>query len=197
MWRFAILNFKSTSVFEDWNNEIFYFTKQIKSSQKSWPKILTPYFFYSYLYLHFLRLCSENIFKNVCIISEKIGKYSHNLTYCSSFQPVFVYNFSEIESTFSVPIWDYVADWWWLRGMVSICLIGKGKYDWFLHKERLLDWLIFILYLVQFVCCSKYSAKATMFHILNLFLHFLHFRIFATVMRSEFRCLLKFSTRGT
>ena len=42
--------------------------------QKFWPKILTPYFFYSNLNLHFLRLCCENIFKFVCIVSEKIGK---------------------------------------------------------------------------------------------------------------------------
>ena len=43
-------------------------------SKKFWPKILTPYFFYSNLYLHFLRPCCENIFKIVCIVSEKIGK---------------------------------------------------------------------------------------------------------------------------
>ena len=44
-------------------------------TQKFWPKILTPYFFYSNLYLHFLRPCCENIFKFVCIVSEKIGKW--------------------------------------------------------------------------------------------------------------------------
>ena len=111
------------------------------------------------------------------------------MTYCSLLQPVVVYNFSEIESTFSVPFGDYVADCWWLRGMVSICLIGKGEYDWFLHEYvgLLLDWLIFLLYLLQSVCCPKYSAKTTNFSILNPFLHFLHpfvlkyFRIFVTV----------------
>ena len=116
-----------------------------------------------------------------------MGNKSHNLTYCSSFEPV--YNFSEIESTFSVPFEDYVADCWWLRGMVSFCLIGKGEYEWSLHEYEgvLLDWLFFLLYLLQFVCYSKYSAKATIFFILNLFLHFLHlfvlkyFRIFITV----------------
>ena len=111
------------------------------------------------------------------------------MTYCSSLQPVVVYNFSEIESTFSVPFGDYVADCWWLRGMVSICLIGKSEYNWFLHEYEglLLDWLIFLLYLLQSVCCSKYSAKTTNFSILNPFLHFLHpfvlkhFRTFVTV----------------
>ena len=44
-------------------------------SQKFWPKILTPYFFHSNLYLHFLRPPCENIFKIVCIVSEKIGKW--------------------------------------------------------------------------------------------------------------------------
>ena len=43
-------------------------------SQIFWPKILTPYFFYSNIYLTFLRLCCENIFKIVCIVSEKIEK---------------------------------------------------------------------------------------------------------------------------
>ena len=43
-------------------------------SQKFWPKILTLYFFHSDLYLTFLRSCCENIFKIVCIVSEKIGK---------------------------------------------------------------------------------------------------------------------------
>ena len=43
-------------------------------NQKFWPKILTPYFFYSNLYLHYLRPCCENIFKIVCTVSEKIEK---------------------------------------------------------------------------------------------------------------------------
>ena len=43
-------------------------------SQNFWPKILTPYFFYSNLSLTFLRSCCENIFKIVCIVSEKIEK---------------------------------------------------------------------------------------------------------------------------
>ena len=82
----------------------------------------------------------------------------------------------------------------------SICFIRKRKYGWFLHKGLLLDWLISLLYLLQSVCWSEYSTKATNFPILNLFLHFLHslvfkyFRIFITAMRSKFHCLLKFST---
>ena len=121
---------------------------------------------------------------------RKLGNKSHNLPYCFSHQSVVFYNFTEIENTFPVLFWDYVADCLWLRGMVSICLLREGKYDRFLHKGLLLDWLIFLLYLLQFVCCSKYSAKATVFLFLNLFLHFLHplvlkhLRIFVTVMQS-------------
>ena len=98
----------------------------------------------------------------------------------------------EIKSTSLMLFWNYVADCSGLRGMVSICLIRKGKYNWFLHEELLLDWLIFLLFLLQFVRCSKYSAKTT---ILNLFLRFLHpfgpkhLRMFITVIRSKFHCL--------
>ena len=134
---------------------------------------------------------------------RKLGNKTHNLAYCSSRQPVVVYNFREIKSTFPLPFWDCVADYWWLHGMVSICLIRKGKQDWFLHEGLLLYWLIFLLYLLQSVCCSKNSAKTTNLSILNLSLHFLHqfvrkhFRMFATVIRSKFHFLPKFSTRET
>ena len=123
---------------------------------------------------------------------RKLGNKFHNLPCCSLLQFVVVYKFSEIESTFPVPFWDYVADCLWLRGMVSICLLRKDKYDWFLHEDLLLDWLIFLLCLVQFVCCSKYFAKATHFLFLNLFLDFRHLlvlkylRISVTVMQSNF-----------
>ena len=129
---------------------------------------------------------------------RKYGNKSHNLTYCTSLQPVVVYNFSEIENTFPVSFWDYVANCRCLHGMVSICSIRKGKYNWFFHEVLLLDWLIFLLYLLQSVCCSKYSAKTTNSSILNQFLHFLHlvvlkcFIILVTVMRSKFHCLLYF-----
>ena len=53
------------------------------------------------------------------------------------------FTFTEIKSSFPVPFWDYVADCLWLRGMVSISLIRKGKYEWFLHEGRFLDWLFF------------------------------------------------------
>ena len=118
-----------------------------------------------------------------------MGKKSHNLTYCSSLQVLVVYNFSETGKTFSVSFGDYVTDCWWLHDMVSIYLIRKGEYDWFLQEYvgLLLDWLIFLLCLLEFLCCTKYSAKATNFSILNPFLHFLHlfflkyFRIFVPV----------------
>ena len=129
---------------------------------------------------------------------------SRNLAYCSSLQPVVVYNFREIESTFSVPFLK-------LRGRLLIApwhgfhLFDKEMYIRLipLHEGLLLDLLIFLLYLLQSVCCSKYSAKTTNFSILNVFLCFLHqfirkhFRIFVTVMRSKFHFLLKFSKRGT
>ena len=57
-------------------------------------------FFYSNFYLHFLRPCCENIIKIVGYFLRKLGNNSHNFTYCSSLQPVVVYSFSEIESTF-------------------------------------------------------------------------------------------------
>ena len=105
---------------------------------------------------------------------RKLGNKYQNLPYCFSLQSVVVYNFTEIESTFPVPFWDYVADCLWFRDMVSICLRRKRKQDWFLNEGLLLDWLIFLLYLLQFVWCSKYSAKTTNFLFWNLFLHFLH-----------------------
>ena len=121
---------------------------------------------------------------------RKLENKSYNLAYCSSLEPVLLYNFSKIESTIPVAFWDYVDDSSWLRGMVYTCLIRKVKYDWFLHEGLLLDWLIFLLYLLQSVCFSKYSAKTTNFSTLNLFFHSLHpfvlkhFRIFVNVMRS-------------
>ena len=131
----------------------------------------------------------------ICMYSFRKLKKSHNLACCSSLQPVVVYNFSEIESTFPVPFLK-------LRGQLLMAswhgfhLIRKGKYDWFLHEWLLLDWHIFLLYLLQYVCCSKYSAKTTNFSTLNVFLYSLHqfvrkhLRIFVTVIR-------KFFTRGT
>ena len=67
-------------------------------------------------------------------------------------------------------------------------LLDRGRWI-FLHEYEglLLDWLIFLLYLLQSVCYSKYSAKTTNFSILNAFLNFLHpfvlpyFGIFVTV----------------
>ena len=126
------------------------------------------------------------------------------MAYCSSLQPVVVYNFREIESTFSVPFLK-------LRGRLLIApwhgfhLFDKEMYIRLipLHEGLLLDLLIFLLYLLQSVCCSKYSAQTTNFSILIVFLRFLHqffrkrFRIFLTVMRSKFHFLLKFSTQET
>ena len=120
---------------------------------------------------------------------------SHNLAYCSSLQPVVVYNFREIESTFSVPFlklrgWLLIAPWHGFHlfeNEMKIRLIP-------LQEGLLLDLLIFLL--LQSVCCLEYFAKTTNFSILNVFLPFLHqfvrthFRIFVTVMRSKFNFLL-------
>ena len=50
----------------------------MKGAEASYPKILdknsNTLFFYSNLYLHFLKPYCENIFKIVCIVSENIGK---------------------------------------------------------------------------------------------------------------------------
>ena len=116
------------------------------------------------------------------------------LIYCSSLQPIVTYNVSEIESTFPVSFGECVLDCLCPCGMVSICLIGKNEYDWFLHEyeELLVDWLFFLLYLLQSVCCSKYSTKKTKLFYLNPFLHFLYpfvlkyFTIFITVPNAAY-----------
>ena len=83
-----------------WTFYLFYL-KALRQT-RFWPNIRTSYFFYSNLYLHFLRPCYENVFvKNLYVFFQrKLGNKSHNLSYCSSLQPRVVYNFSEIEITF-------------------------------------------------------------------------------------------------
>ena len=44
----------------------------------------------------------------------------HNLKYCSSLQPIVIYNISEFEGTFSALIWDYMTNCWYLCGTVSV-----------------------------------------------------------------------------
>ena len=104
------------------------------------------------------------------------------MSYCSSLQPVVVYNFWEIESTFSVQFLKLlgrllIAPWHGFH------LFDKEMYIRLipLHEELLLDLLIFLLYLLQSVCCSKYSAKTTHFSILNVFLR-KHFRTFVNAI---------------
>ena len=83
---------------------------------------------------------------------------------------------------------------WKLRGRVLMApwhgCRSLDREKWIFLREYeglLLDLLIFLLNLLQSVCCSKYSAKTTNFSILNPFLNFLHlfvltyFRIFVTV----------------
>ena len=56
-----------------------------------------------------MRQYCENIFKIQCLISEKKGNKSHNMTYSSSLQLVVACNFNLIESTSPVPFPDYVT----------------------------------------------------------------------------------------
>ena len=133
---------------------------------------------------------------------RKLGNKSQNLPYCSLLESVIVYNITEIESIFPVPFWDYVADCLWLRDMVSIFWWGKVNRSDSSVKDFFLDWFIFLLYLLQFICCSIYSAKTTNFLFWNLFLHFLHLlvlkhlRIFVIVIQSNFTAFyLKFSRK--
>ena len=122
---------------------------------------------------------------------------------CSSFQPVVVYDFREIKSTFSVPSLKLggrllIAPWHGFHLFdkeIKMRLIP-------LHEGFLLDLLIFL-----YTCCNlcllfKISCWDNKFLYLTVFLLFLHqfvwkhFRIFVTVMWSKFNFLSKFSTRG-
>ena len=111
------------------------------------------------------------------------------MAYCSSLQPVVVYNFWEIQSTFSVPFLKLRGPLLIACGMVSICLIRKYKYDWFFSTKDFFICLFFF-----YICC-------TLSFVHNILprqqIVWKHFRIFVTVTRSKFHPLLKFSTRGT
>ena len=123
---------------------------------------------------------------------RKLGKKCQNYPYCSSLQSVVVYNFTEIESTFPVPFWDYVADCLWLCDMVSICLMRKGKQDWFPDEGLLLDGSFFF-----YICCNLSAAQNILprqqifyseicFFISYILLVLQHLGIFVTVMQSNF-----------
>ena len=133
----------------------------------------------------------------VCIVSEKGGSKFDNLAYCSSLQLAVVYSFSEIESTFSVPFWDYVANCWKLRGRFPFLWKGKvNKLGWLLHEWPLLDFSVFsftseiICLLFQILCQDNkfFSLKS-----ISLFpTSVCDFRSFLTVMWFKFYCLLNF-----
>ena len=93
------------------------------------------------------------------------------MPYCSWLQSVIVYNFTEMEITCPGPLWDYVADCLWLRGLVSICLMRRTKYDWFIHEELLLDWLFFLLFSSIFssIISSISSISATICLLFKIF----------------------------
>ena len=122
---------------------------------------------------------------------RKFGNKYHNLTYGFSLQPVPCLQFHWNRKYFSSVILGLGG-----RLFMAPCygfhlFDRERKYEWLVHKEFLLDWSIFLLYLLQSACCSKYTAKSTSFSLSNLFLHFLHqlalkyLRIFVTVMRSN------------
>ena len=62
---------------------------------------------------------TENIFKIALLISVKIENKSHNIIYCSLLQTVISNNFSEIESTFLTPTWNY------METVDSFCLLNE------------------------------------------------------------------------
>ena len=119
---------------------------------------------------------------------------SHNLEYCSSHQPVVVYNFRQIENTFSVLLLQ-------LHGQLLIAL-WHGIHLFDNEMQIQLSTKDFLICLFFFYTCCNLSAvqnilpRQQIFSILNVFLHFLHqfvwkhFRIFVTVMRSKFPFLL-------
>ena len=86
---------------------------------------------------------------------RKLESKYQNLPYWFSLQSVVVYEFTKIESNFPVPFWDYVANCLWLHGMVSICLLRKGKYDWFL-REGLLPLIDSFFF---YICCNFPAAQ--------------------------------------
>ena len=88
-----------------------------------------------------------------------MGNKSQNLPYCSLLQSLVVYNFTEIESTFPVPFWDYVADCLWLRDMVSIYLIRKGKYDHGQKKRNVFPFLMTMIGLIARQGTSPWLAQ--------------------------------------
>ena len=48
------------------------------------------------------------------------------MLFVASTRLLFVYNFSEVESTFPALFWDYVAGGWKPCDMVSVCLQGSA-----------------------------------------------------------------------
>ena len=113
-------------------------------------KILTPYFFHSNLYLYFLTPCCENIFQIICIFSEKMGNsvsqfgilFLASSRSCLQFQWNRKYFFSAVRRLSG---WLLMALW------CGFHLLDREKWIWLtLHEYKglLLDWLIFLLYLL-------------------------------------------------
>ena len=80
--------------------------------------------------------------------------------------------------------------WPTLDGSVAWFPLAWQRKDdnyWFLHERLLLDWLIFLLFLLHSVCWSKYSAKTTKISTLNVFLHLFH-----QFVRKHFRIFVRY-----
>ena len=103
-------------------------------------------FFYSNIYLHYVRPCWENIFKFLCIVSQKSWK-----------------KISQVDILFFATTRSYLQfQWNWkylftvvLRfcGMVSVHFIREVKYNWFFHKGILLDWIL-LEGIFFYICCD-------------------------------------------
>ena len=120
-----------------------------------------------------------------------IEKYEINLTIwytVTRFNPK-LFTTSGKSNTF----FQYRPEVTWPTTYISVAwflFLKKDKYNIFRHGEILLDLLIFTLYLLQSVCCSKYSAKTTIF--LSFIFFFISCIAFYRNICSEF-FLLKYN----
>ena len=149
-------------------------------------------FFYSNLYLTFLRSSCENIFKVVCIVSEKIGKKSQNLPYCSSLQSVVVYNLLKLKVLFQC---RSEITWPTLYGSVTwFSFVWWGKVN---RTDSLTKDFSLIGSFFLYICCNLSVTQNILprqqifyseicFFISYILLVLQHLGIFVTVMQSNF-----------
>ena len=116
----------------------------------------------------------------ICDLTVFVKKEQYNFRYCSSFQPIVLRNRNRKYKVKSKILFQCCSEITWptVDIIAFIYLIRKGKYNWFLHEEPLLDLLLFLLYLVQSICCFKYNVKIINLSILILFFYSLNARKF-------------------